>query len=153
MQDSAERSRNRATVEAFLNVFPEGDEGFFQARKRLGLIADDYVFELPYAPPGVRSVDKGDDHERRGKWLAKTFVTWRRTKGPVIYETTDPGVFWVEASGEGTARFWGDEESPYRQDFVIMFVVHEGKVRLFREYFNPLRFYAEGTFPELTFHG
>jgi ketosteroid isomerase-like protein len=152
MQSDIERSRNRATVEAFLNVFPQGEEGFFQARKRLGLIADDYVFELPYAPPGSRSVDAGADHERRGNWLKTMFVEWRRTKGPIIYETTDPTVFWVEASGEGKVRFWGDDME-YHNDFVIMFVVENGKVRRFKEYYNPINLYPPGTLPPFPFSG
>ncbi|WP_322067024.1 PhzA/PhzB family protein [Burkholderia ubonensis] len=147
-----ERATNRAAVEAFLNVFPEGGESFFAARQRMGLLAPDYVMELPYAPPGMRRRDTSEHHNARADWLRDVFLTWRRTNGPVIYETTDPKVFWVEAGGEGLTRFWGTP-MPYLNDFAIMFVVEDGKVKLFREYFNPINLYPPERIPRFPFGG
>ncbi len=146
------RQRNRDAIVAFLNVFPEAGESFYEARRRLGLLAQDYSMELPYAPPGMRNKDLSEHHEARARWLSEVFVAWKRTHGPMIYETLDPSRFWVEAGGEGVTRFWG-EDRPYRNDFAILFVVDDGRISLFREYFNPLALYPESKIDRFPFGG
>jgi ketosteroid isomerase-like protein len=151
------RGTNRRAVEAFLNVVPETRdgrrEGFLEARRRIGVLADTFVKELPFAPPGMRSRDEGDAvHQSRSHWLTSVLHGFKRTRAPVVHEMLDPTTFWVETSGGGKATWWG-KEMEYHNTHLIFFVVDNGKVSLCREYFNPLNFYPPGTVPDLPFSG
>ncbi len=151
------REANRKAIETFLNVVPQtrdGEvEGFLEARRRLGVLADDFVKELPFAPPGMRRRDEGDAvHESRSRWLRSVLHDFKRTQAPIIHETLDPNLFWVETAGGGKATWWGDE-MPYHNTHLIKFLVENGKVKLCREYFNPLNFYPTGSVPDLPFSG
>jgi ketosteroid isomerase-like protein len=99
------------------------------------LWADDGVLEFPYAPAGRR-------HAYRGK--ADILAYMKHATGRVAADTVermrvspmlDPGMAVVELSFKGRALASG---APYNQSIVLFFEVEDGKLRRYREYWNPL---------------
>ncbi len=99
------------------------------------LWADDGVLEFPYGPAGRRHVYKGKSDilaymkHATGRVAADTIVQMR------VSPMLDPGMAVVELSFKG--RVLADD-APYNQSLVIFFEVLDGKLRHYREYWNPL---------------
>jgi ketosteroid isomerase-like protein len=102
----------------------------------LGLFAEDAVVEFPYARPlGLPERLEGREAIRR--YFADTpkhfrglvFTNVRR------YLTTDPEVALAEAHGSATIAATGRQ---YEQDYVMMVKTRDGRISLYREYWNPI---------------
>lgn len=118
-----DRARNRRTVQRFFEL-PIGE-----ARARL--YADDGVKQLPALGvqwPGLDGQLKNNE-QNRGRYPG---WSWRDV---TIWETTDPTVFWVEASGSTAPG----ATPAYSNHYVMQFVVRAGKIALFREFGAPVR--------------
>jgi phenazine biosynthesis protein len=118
-----ERDSNRATVARFFEL-PIGE-----ARARL--YADDGVKQLPALGiqwPGL------DGQLKNNMQNVGRYPGWKWSD-VTIWNTDDPTVFWVEASG-ATAPGMKPE---YSNHYVMQFVVRGGKIRLFREFGAPVR--------------
>src|SRR5262245_10349480 len=104
---------------------PDPDTSFY---------SDDIVAEFPYAP---------DDHTRRLEGAEAVVAFMRRmpsfAEGFSLGEPTIhpiDGGFVAEYHGEATFKSTGKR---YKQDYVSLFTVREGKIAGIREYYNPLR--------------
>lgn len=101
------------------------------------LITDDAVFDVPYAPPaeGVTLPAIGRDAFVRmfTEATANLFSEIEMTVGD-IYLGADAGVAVVEYRSKGTVSFTG---RPYRNSYCGIFRFREGRIALWREYFNP----------------
>ena len=102
----------------------------------LELFAEDAVVEFPYARPlGLPERLEGREAIRR--YFADTpkhfqglvFTNVRR------YRTTDPDVAFAEAHGSATVAVTG---SGYEQDYIMRVQTREGRISLYREYWNPI---------------
>ncbi|PTL84056.1 nuclear transport factor 2 family protein [Vitiosangium sp. GDMCC 1.1324] len=102
----------------------------------LELFAEDAVVEFPYA----RSLDLPERLEGREairryfqdtpkSFLGLTFSCIQR------HVTADPDVALAEAHGSATIAATG---SPYEQDYVMMVKTRNGRISLYREYWNPV---------------
>ncbi|MCC7463570.1 MAG: PhzA/PhzB family protein [Gammaproteobacteria bacterium] len=120
---SEDHARNRATVQRFFQL-PIGEE-------RARLYADDGVKQLPGLGiqwPGLDAQLKNNaqNRDRYPGWAWSDVVIWN---------TDDPTVFWVEASG-ATAP---GAQPAYANHYVLQFVVRGGRIALMREFGAPLR--------------
>ena len=100
----------------------------------VGRASDDLVLRLPYAPPGVKAELRGFDAARDElghHWATKTSFDWVDV---VIRETEDPELFVTTARSEVMLA----NGQPYRNDYVMLTRVRDGKVVEHTEYFNPL---------------
>jgi ketosteroid isomerase-like protein len=120
------RSSNREVVEAFFD--PDRRD------RRLELFADDGVKEIPFAPPAIepRTWRGREELERNAAENAERFgdiahVDVRISSGD------DPSEFWATSRLAAGATIFG---RPYPQEFVHYFRLREGKIVLWREYFN-----------------
>jgi hypothetical protein len=102
----------------------------------LALFADDAVVEFPYASPlGLPERLEGQEAIRRyfgetpKHFLGLVFTNVRR------YLTTDPEIALAEAHGSATIAATGRQ---YEQDYVMMVKTREGRISLYREYWNPI---------------
>lgn len=127
MTDEDIRKRNRAAVEAALAAVSDGD-----VDRQLEQCSDDFVLEFPFAEPSKRVEGKAVVREYLGAALALFAI---RIRLDSIYACTDPDTLVVEYSSEGTVPSTGRE---YANRYITVFMFRDGKIRLQREYYNPV---------------
>ena len=101
------------------------------------LIADDLVWELPYAPA------LGHPARLAGREEVVRHVTWFlgavenfRFFDLTVYACTDPDAAVAEVKAEARIKPTGRR---YRQEYVLFLRAAGGKIAFLREYFNPVR--------------
>ena len=101
------------------------------------LIADDLVWELPYAPA------IGHPARLSGREEVVGFVTWFlgavdhfRFFDLTVYVCADPDVAVAEVKAEARIKLTGRF---YRQEYVVFLRAAGGKIAFLREYFNPVQ--------------
>jgi ketosteroid isomerase-like protein len=101
------------------------------------LIADDLVWELPYAPA------LGHPARLSGRAEVLRHVAWFlgavenfRFFDLTVYAFADPDEAVAEVKGEGLIKLTG---RMYHQDYVVFLRVASGKIAFLREYFDPTR--------------
>ena len=127
------RRRTRGAVRALLEGLEARDAG------RLNdLWAEEAVHELPYAPDGVAKRTVGRQA------LIDNFATWPKdarntdyTSDVVLHDTIDPRVIFAEYRGRAEIVATG---RTYEQTYGSLIRVEDGKIALFREYFDPAPF-------------
>jgi len=102
----------------------------------LELFAEDAVVEFPYAnslglPERLegREAIRGYFAGTPKSFLGLTFRNLRR------YITTDPEMVIAEVHGSATIASTG---RPYEQDYIMMLKTKEGRISLYREYWDPI---------------
>jgi len=103
------------------------------------VLAEDIVFEMPFALPGLpdRVEGKGTVVEFLKGFLGKErgFFTGWDLHNIQIYPGGDPGLFFAELDGQGVVVQSGHQ---YRQKYIILFRVSDGRISHWREYLNPI---------------
>jgi ketosteroid isomerase-like protein len=101
------------------------------------LIADDLLWELPYAPA------IGHPGRLSGREVVVRHVTWFlgtvdnfRFFDVKVYPLADPEAAVAEFKGEGLIKSTG---RLYVQDYVVFLRAAGGRIAFMREYFNPVR--------------
>jgi hypothetical protein len=127
----------RAGIDSILSANREVVEAFFdpdRQHRRLELFADDGVKEIPFAPPAIepRAWRGREELERNAAENAARFgdiahVDVRISSGE------DPSELWATSRLAPGATIFG---RPYPQEFVHYFRLRDGKIVLWREYFN-----------------
>ncbi|MCO7223198.1 nuclear transport factor 2 family protein [Pleionea sp. CnH1-48] len=132
------RQKTRQAVLDFLHSLENKDMNRFAK-----VWAEDAIQEMPYSPKGFpkRVVGKAN--------LIKHYKDWPKNSGEadfttklVFYPMQNPEMIFVEFAGDVDIIPTGKK---YKQHYGGLFHVENGKIKLFREYFNPLSFsYAFG---------
>ena len=98
------------------------------------LLAEDAVFESPYAP--------GKPVRLEGKEVIYNFIKNALAQmqdlmftNIRVYPTTNPNLLWAEFHGEAVAVATGRY---YQQDYVLRLETRESKIVHYREYSNPM---------------
>ena len=104
------------------------------------LLAEDIVFEMPFTLPDLpdRIEGKGTVVGFLEQFLGKdhgVFTGWD-LQNIRIYPGADPELFFAELDGQGVVVKSGFK---YRQKYVILFRVSDGRISLWREYLNSIR--------------
>ena len=128
-----QRQQTRQAVLDFLNGLETKDMD-----KVNSVWADDAVQDMPYVP-------KGWDHQVIGKEaLIAQYAGWPEVSGDadftdnlIFYPMQDPQTVYVEFKGEVEVVPTG---RVYRQTYGSLFHVENGKITLYREYFDPRAF-------------
>lgn len=127
------RQRTQQVVQSMLRSLEDKDMDRFAS-----LWADDAVQDMPYAPAGhpKRVVGKAE--------LLKLYAPWPANSGAadftsqlVFYPMQDPQMIFAEYRGSVEVVPTGRH---YRQQYGGLFHVVDGKIQLFREYFDPQPF-------------
>ncbi|MCQ8186619.1 nuclear transport factor 2 family protein [Parvularcula maris] len=132
------RQQTRDAVRTFLSGLEEKD-----MEKVNGVWAEDAVQHMPFSPEGFPKRVSG----REG--LMAHYAGWPEnarnadfTSHLVFYDTLDPEVVFAEWRGNADIVPTG---RTYRQTYGGLFHVEDGKIALFREYYDPAAFaYAFG---------
>lgn len=129
------RQQARAAVMQLLTGFEDKD------MDRVNSVwADDAVQEMPYAPEGFSKAVVGREA------LVKNYAPFptkceraRMTDGICFHDTQDPSTVVVEYTGHVK---WAGKDEPYIQNYIAVFEVDKGKIKLFRQYFDSILFDA-----------
>jgi len=121
-------------VSRFLKAFAKQD-----VQGMADVLAEDIVFEMPFALPGLpdRVEGKRTVVGFLEKFLGKEhgmFTGWD-IHNIRIYPAGDPDLVFTELDGQGVVAQSGHQ---YRQKYITMFRVSDGRISHWREYLNPL---------------
>jgi len=124
------RQRSRRVVMDFLTGLEDKD-----MNRVNGVWAEDAVQEMPYVPAGFPSRVVGREA------LVRQYAGWPQNAGKAnftdgirFYPTVDPQIVAVEYRGVSEILPTG---RTYDQRYFGLFHVEDGKIQLFREYFDP----------------
>jgi len=130
------RARNRKTVDAFLAGPESGvDPWYVPGSPTRSVLADDFLFEIPFAPRGLPKQYRGDEIVAFFDFLGKSVEDYKYGK-KYFFETDDPYTFITEDEGSGPVS-WGGGGVYRNRHITLLRCNEEGKICLYREYFNP----------------
>lgn len=141
---SAIRAQTEATIRAFLTALEDKDMDALAA-----LWAEEAVQDMPFSPPGFPKRVEGREN------LIAHYAAWPDLAGDAeftenlrFYPMLDPEMTYVEFTGVVDILPTGRR---YEQTYGGLFHVVDGKILLFREYYDPAAFtYAFDLSPETT---
>ena len=132
------RQKTREAVVNFLTALETKDMESFA-----GVWADDAIQDMPYSPEGFPKRVVGKEN------LIKHYADWPKNSGDadftsklIFYPMIDPEMVFVEFKGDVDIIPTGRK---YDQHYGGLFHVENGKIKLFREYYDPAQLsYAYG---------
>jgi ketosteroid isomerase-like protein len=98
----------------------------------LELVDADFVLELPYRADGGPSRMRGEDAAKFMRVLPKLFARMRFSD-VTLHQIVTPGHVIAEYGSDGVTR----DGRPYRNTYISMFELRDGRIVLAREYFDP----------------
>jgi ketosteroid isomerase-like protein len=128
-----QRQQNKRLVKQFLEALESKDMSTLNS-----LWAEDAVLDMPYSPEGFPKIVVGVNA------LRSHYENWPNISGSAdfssqiqFYELVDPQLIWVEFLGDVDVI---STQRRYEQDYAALVHIHDGKIKLFREYYDPIRF-------------
>src|SRR5205085_7027594 len=139
------REQNKAIVSRYIDAINRWD---FDAKR--SLLAEDAVFEMPYAPDGFERRFVGRENILAFVETVPAMIDAENLHD-VRLETlhSDPGEVIAEYKSDMVIKPTGLE---YRNDYVSRFTVRDGQITRFAEYYDPIRLVVAlgGTVSPLT---
>jgi hypothetical protein len=126
------RSRNEQTIRRYFELLSQK-----RMDEWLKLWAEDGVQDMPFSPKGFPKRVEGKAAVAKHYSALPTSVGRMVFPDLKIYPTTDPNTFFVEFRGEIEVLA---TKKPYNNTYAGLFKFRDGKVTLFREYFDPIVF-------------
>lgn len=118
------------TVDDLLRLLAVGDVAGLS-----DLFAPDGVVEFPFAPPGsTRRLDGRAAVRNHLRDLFRT-VTFTAVTARTVHVSADPETAIAEFEVDGTALA---TTRPYRMRYIVVITMRDGRVALYRDYWNPL---------------
>ncbi len=99
------------------------------------MFAADGVMELPFAPPGMKTLLEGRDAIAAHFQTATKLIKLNTMSHVVTHETSDPEVIIVEFAGSGQGLATGE---PYDQRYISVIRVRDGDIVHYKDYWNPI---------------
>jgi len=99
------------------------------------LWAEDGVLEFPFAPTGRQRIYRGRAEIQAYMSAAAGKIAIDSMENMRLHSMQDPEIAAVELSVKGHAVTNG---RPYNQSYVLFFETKDGKLKHYREYWNPL---------------
>jgi hypothetical protein len=130
--DNELRQLNLATVEKYMNM--NGPR-----LNRYKLFTDDCQIISPFTEYGEPETFSGIEQvAQRDKDTTEIFPdwTWSNVK---IFQTQDLNYFWVECDGGGQAFLPGHPPAHHSDHFIHSFQMENGKIKVYREFRNPVK--------------
>ncbi|MFC3747034.1 nuclear transport factor 2 family protein [Paenibacillus sp. GCM10012306] len=103
------------------------------------LMADDIAYETPFALPGVPNRVEGKEAlvQMLDQFIGKEqgmYSSWN-IFNVKVYPAGEPDLFFAEMDGNGVVAQSGHS---YEQSYISLLRITDGRVSLWREYFNPI---------------
>jgi uncharacterized protein len=132
MTDTELRKANLAVVRRYIDAINAWD---FDTKR--ALLAEDAVFEMPFAPEGFQRRFVGRDDIIAFVQTIPAIIDAENLHD-VRLETynSDPGEIIAEYRSDMVIKPHGAE---YRNEYVSRFTVRDGRIERFAEYFDPIR--------------
>jgi uncharacterized protein len=132
MNDTYLRASNLAVVRRYIDAINAWD---FDTKR--ALLAEDAVFEMPYAPEGFERRIVGRDNIIAFVETIPAIIDAENLHD-VQLETynSDPGEIVAEYKSDMVIKPHGAE---YRNEYVSRFTVRDGRISRFAEYYDPIR--------------
>jgi ketosteroid isomerase-like protein len=111
-----------------LRLFFEGD-----TESHVALLAEDVVFEFPFAPAGVPRRLEGK--AAAAQHIRVNLVEPARLPEATIHRTTEPDTAIAEARNVGRVKATG---ARFDMSFIAVMKVRDGRITLYRDYWSPL---------------
>ena len=101
----------------------------------LAQCTDDVVVEFPFAPPGRPRRVEGK--EAVAEYLAAYpgQIEFDEVKNLDVHQTVDPDTAVIEMTATGRVKATG---APYEMSYVVVLKLVDGRMALYRDYWNPL---------------
>lgn len=101
----------------------------------LAQCTDDVVVEFPFAPPGRPRRVKGK--AAVGEYLAAYpgQIEFDEVTNLDVHQTVDPDTAVIEMTATGRVKATG---APYEMSYVVVLKTRDGRMALYRDYWNPL---------------
>jgi uncharacterized protein len=130
--DAQLRERNLTIVSRYIDAINRWD---FETQREL--LADDAVFEMPYAPDGFDRKFVGRDNIIAFVETIPSIIDAENLDG-VRLETyhSDPGEIVAEYRSDMVIK---PTNAVYRNEYVGRFTVRDGRIARFAEYYDPIR--------------
>ena len=132
MHEAEQREQNMAIASRYIDAINRWD---FEAMREL--LAEDAVFEMPYAPEGFERRFVGRENIVAFIETVPGFIDAENLHD-VRLETShsDPGEVIAEYRSDMVIKPTGAE---YRNEYVSRFTVRDGQITRFAEYYDPIR--------------
>ena len=132
MSDTQLREQNMAVVRRYIDAINRWD---FDTKREL--LAENAVFEMPYAPEGFERRIVGRDNIIAFVETIPAIIDAENLHD-VQLETynSDPGEIIAEYKSDMVIKPHGAE---YRNEYVSRFTVRDGRITRFAEYYDPIR--------------
>ncbi len=104
-------------------------------RELLEMLSEDAEMEFPYHLPTTPAQLVGKPEIERFFAGFGDFLVLEETRLIAAHETADPNVGILEYEGQGKAAKTG---RPYRQKYITVLTFHNGKIRHWKDYWNPM---------------
>jgi ketosteroid isomerase-like protein len=132
MDDTELRERNVAIVRRYIDAINRWD---FDTKREL--LAENAVFEMPYAPEGFERRITGRDNIIAFVETVSAIIDAENLHD-VRVETfhSDPGEIVAEYKSDMVIK---PTNAPYRNEYVSRFTVRDGRITRFAEHYDPIR--------------
>jgi ketosteroid isomerase-like protein len=132
MSDTQLRERNLAIVRRYIDAINRWD---FDTKREL--LAENAVFEMPYAPEGFERRITGRDNIIAFVETVPAIIDAENLHD-VRVETfhSDPGEIVAEYKSDMVIK---PTNAPYRNEYVSRFTVRDGRITRFAEHYDPIR--------------
>jgi ketosteroid isomerase-like protein len=132
MSDAQLREQNMAVVRRYIDAINRWD---FDTKREL--LAEDAIFEMPYAPAGFERRITGRDNIIAFVETVPEIIDAENLHD-VRLETfhADPGEIVAEYRSDMVIK---PTNAPYRNEYVSRFTVRDGQITRFAEYYDPIR--------------
>lgn len=117
-------------LNAFHNSLLEQD-----LERWLGLFEEEAVFEFPYAPEDFPKRLTGKAEIRAHIEELPNLLKINKFSCLNLYTDSNKSTIIAEYNCDGTATQTG---KPYMQTYISVIELHDGKIKLFKDYWNPL---------------
>jgi uncharacterized protein len=132
MGDAQLREQNMAVVRRYIDAINRWD---FDTKREL--LADDAIFEMPYAPEGFERRITGRDNIIAFVETVPAIIDAENlhdVRLATLY--ADPGEIVAEYRSDMVIK---PTNAPYRNEYVSRFTVRDGRITRFAEYYDPIR--------------
>jgi uncharacterized protein len=132
MDDAQLREQNMAVVRRYIDAINRWD---FDTKREL--LADDAIFEMPYAPEGFeRRITGRDDIIAFVETVPAIIDAENLHDVRLATFHADPGEIVAEYRSDMVIK---PTNAPYRNEYVSRFTVRDGRITRFAEYYDPIR--------------
>ncbi len=103
------------------------------------LLREDFVLDIPYAPPGMYQHLTLSERKFHFDWMRRVTSNWKWSD-IIVVGTDVEDIFWVFRHGEADTEFGGVKGS-YKSKFATMLRIKDSKIYYIKDHSNMIEYY------------